>query len=80
MAGERVPISPAAVSMPQNSEEALRYLVQFFPMMAWQDLTLYRLKTNLGVELLALPAPIMEQLLAQVVGLCVVMSHDGPAQ
>lgn len=79
LAGERT-LTPAAVTMPSTSEEALRYLAQFFPMIAWHDLTLYRLKTNLGVELLALPAPVMEQLLSQVVGLCVVMSHDGPAQ
>jgi len=73
-------MTPSAVVFPQTSEEALQYLAQFFPMIPWQDLTLYRLKTNLGVELLALPAPVMEQLLSQVVGLCVVMSHDGPAQ
>lgn len=79
LAGERI-LTPAAVTMPSNAEEALQYLANFFPMMPWRDLTLYRLKTNLGVELLALPAPVMEQLLAQVVGLCVVMSHDGPAQ
>jgi len=79
MAGERA-LTPAAVTMPDNAEDALRYLARFFPMIDWQDLTLYRLKTNLGVELLALPAPVMEQLLSQVVGLCVVMSHDGPAQ
>lgn len=79
LAGERT-LVPTAVQMPQTSEEALHFLAQFFPMIAWHDLTLYRLKTNLGVELLALPAPVMEQLLSQVVGLCVVMSHDGPAQ
>jgi hypothetical protein len=79
LAGERVLI-PSAVVMPKNSEEALQFLARFFPMIGWHDLTLYRLKTNLGVELLALPAPVMEQLLAQVVELCVVMSHDGPAQ
>lgn len=79
MAGERV-LTQHAVTMPDSAEDCLRYLAQFFPMIAWQDLSLYRLKTNLGVELLALPAPVMEQLLSQVVGLCVVMSHDGPAQ
>lgn len=79
MAGERM-LTPSAVQMPTNAEEALRFLARYLPMIAWQDLTVYRLKTSLGVELLALPAPVMEQLLSQVVELCVVMSHDGPAQ
>lgn len=72
-------IASLPVFMPQSAEDSLRVLYHFFPMVDWRNLALVRLRASDGQELLALPAPIMEQLLTQVVGLCTVLSHDGPA-
>jgi hypothetical protein len=72
-----------AISMPlmvpKSAEEAMPLLMRYFPLIDWRNLAIVRLKTTDGQELLALPAPIMEQLLTAVVGLCAVLSHDGPA-
>lgn len=81
---EEEPKAPAMIAslpivMPQNAEQALGLLQQYFPMVDWPNLVLVRLKTPDGSrELLALPAHIMEQLLASVVSLCAMLSHDGP--
>lgn len=81
---EEEPKAPAMlaslpVAMPQNAEQALGLLKNYFPMVDWPNLVLVRLKTqDDSRELLALPAHVMEQLLASVVSLCALLSHDGP--
>ena len=72
-------IASMPIQLPQTAEEALRILYFHFPLIDWSNLALVQLKAPDGTELLALPKHIMEQLLTQVVGLCAVLSHDGPA-
>lgn len=72
-------VASLPLMMPQTPEQALMQLQRFFPLIDWSNLALIHLKVKDGTELLALPKPIMEQLLSQVVSLCAVLSHDGPA-
>jgi hypothetical protein len=67
------------VSMPSSPEECLRFLSHALPEIDWRGLTMYKFQAPDGTMVLALPAPVMEQLLSQVVGLCMVLTHDGPA-
>lgn len=72
-------IASMPIQIPKSAEEALRILYYHFPLIDWKNLSLVQLRAPDGTELLALPKHIMEQLLTQVVGLCAVLSHDGPA-
>lgn len=72
-------IVQAHVTLPTTAEESLIYLARVMPEIDWRGLAMYRFRAPDGHDVLALPAPIMEQLLSQVVGLCMVLSHDGPA-
>jgi hypothetical protein len=74
------PYVSATVRLPATTEEALQYLARALPEVDWRNLAIYRLRVPDGSEVLALPARTMEQLLMQVVGLCMVIGHDGPAQ